>query len=357
MTHKTFIIMLCAALLVAWCNNSESIPENYSDALFVEMLNDTTFLHQERVLQDTGELAFYASFEQPLLWPETGDTTLRRMADFFNLQSAFNGMYTDEHTYQRYNGEIERDLEKEMLAVWAKMKLPGIADTFTMRRLGEAMKFILSKSDDEKKKDVTDCSERLSTWLPDVDSTNVADKIIPVLTPKTYLPKKLKEDYELYVGEEAKPDQEQLKSLYKSYLEEKDFNAKLSMLFMLLYDYHYDGGDTVVSLLKDAEQVMTSGNYSPLLPVLWRAYRVDYCNKYSCPSTYCEIPNVRFNYYRRLVAYTMLRHIQNTPDDDAAKVAFYSLAWRDNINRFGQYYFGNQSTAEYIVLFWNGSVL
>ena len=357
MKHKTVIIALCAALLVAGCNNSESIPENYSDALFMEMLNDTTFLHKERVLQDTGELAFYASFEQPLLWPETGDTTLRQMADFYNLQSAFNGMYTDEHTYQRYNGEIERDLEKEMLADWAKMKLPGIADTFTMRRLGEAMKFILSKSGDEKKKDVTDCSERLSTWLPDVDSTNVADKIIPVLTPKTYLPKKLKENYELYVGEEAKPDQGQLQQLWKYYSEEKDYNTKLSILFMLLYDYHYDGGDTVVSLLKDAEQVMTSGNYSPLLPVLWRAYRVDYCNKYSCPSTYCEIPNVRFNYYRRLVAYTMLRHIQNTPDDDAAKVAFYSLAWRDNINRFGQYYFGNQSTAEYIVLFWNGSVL
>lgn len=129
------------------------------------------------------------------------------------------------------------------------------------------------------------------------------------------------------------------------------------MLFMLLYDYHYDDGDTVVSLLKDVEQILTSGNYSPLLPVLWRAYRVDYCNKYSCPSTYCEIPNVRFNYYRRLVAYTMLRHIQNTPDDDAAKVAFYCLATRDNINRFGEYYFGNQSAAEYIVLFWNGSVL
>jgi hypothetical protein len=322
----------------------------------MEMLNDTTFLHKERVLQDTGELAFYASFEQPLLWPETGDTTLRRMADFYNFQSVFHALQTDDDTYRRYE-ESGSDIEKEMLAEWGKMKLPGITDTFTMRRLGEAMKVILSQSGDEKKKDVSDCVVRLSAWFPDMDSSVVADKIIPALSPKTYLPKKLKEDYELYVGEDAKPDQEQLQSLYKSYLEEKDYNAKLSMLFMLLYDYHYDGGDTVVSLLKDVEQIIASGNYSPLLPVLWRAYRVDYCNKYSCPSTYCEIPNVRFNYYRRLVAYTMHRHIQNTPDDDAAKVAFYCLAWRDNINRFGQYFMGNQSAAEFIVLFWNGDVL
>ena len=356
MKNAKIIITLCAALLVAGCNNTESIPENYSDALFVEMLNDTTFLHQERVLQDTGDLAFYASFEQPLLWPEKGDTTLRRMADFYNLQSAFNAMHTDEHTYMRFE-ELGSDIEKEMLAEWGKMKLPGIADTFTMRRLGEAMKVILSQSGDEEKKDITDCSKRLSTWFPDVDSTSFTDKIIPIFTPKTYLPEKLKEDYELYVGEEAKPDQEQLQSLYKSYLEEKDYNTKLSILFMLLYDYHYDIGDTVVSLLKDVEQILTSGNYSPLLPVLWRAYRVDYCFKYACPSTYCEIPNVRFNYYRRLVAYTMLRHIQNTPDDDSAKVAFYCLARRDNINRFGAYPYGNQSAAESVFLFWNGSVL
>ena len=84
-----FVAAIAAALLTMGCNNNtETIPENYSDALFMEMLNDTTFLHKERVLQDTGELAFYASFEQPLLWPETGDTTLRRMADFYNLQSA-----------------------------------------------------------------------------------------------------------------------------------------------------------------------------------------------------------------------------------------------------------------------------
>lgn len=357
MKHKTVIIALCAALLVAGCNNSESIPENYSDALFMEMLNDTTFLHKERVLQDAGELAFYASSEQPLLWPDTGDTTLRRMADFYNLQSVFNAMQTDEDTYQRYYGDVECDIEKEMLADWSKMQFPGIADTFTMRRLGEAMKVILSKSGDEKKKDITDCSMRLSTWLPDVDSTSFTDKIIPIFTPKTYLPEKLKEDYKLYVGEDAKPDQEQLQLLYKSYLEEKDYNVKLSMLFMLLYDYHYDGGDTVVSLLKNAEQVMTSGNYSPLLPVLWRAYRVVYCNKYCCPSTYCEIPNVLFNYYRRLVAYASLKHIEAHPDDIAAKVLFYCLAFRTNIDRFGEYMFGNQSAAEEIYLFWNGDVL
>ena len=93
------------------------------------------------------------------------------------------------------------------------------------------------------------------------------------------------------------------------------------------------------------------------MPVLWRAYRIVYCNKYSCPSTFCEIPNVRFNYYRRLVAYTALKHIETHPDDIAAKVLFFCLALRTNIDRFGEYMFGNQSATERIYLFWNGDVL
>lgn len=79
--------------------------------------------------------------------------------------------------------------------------------------------------------------------------------------------------------------------------------------------------------------------------------------KYSCPSSYCDIPNVRFNYYRRLVGYTFMRHIQKHPDDNAARIQLYFLAYHDNINRFGQYMMGNQGPEEYARLFWGGSYL
>ena len=84
---------------------------------------------------------------------------------------------------------------------------------------------------------------------------------------------------------------------------------------------------------------------------------VVYCNTYGCPSTYCERPNVRFNYYRRLVAYTFLRHIQRHPDDRVALVQFYMLAEKENIDRFGEYPYGHQGAAEHIYIFWNGSLL
>ena len=356
-----FAAVVAVALLTAGCINSESTSENYSDALFVEMLNDTTFLHRERVLQAADSVAFYASFEQPLLWAETGDTTLRRMADFFNYKRVRYAVATDEQTIQRYEEDAE-SLNPERIASWEKIKMLGVSDTALKKAMFDALALTLYNNDQlPEGKNPIDVLDELELELvadfPDIDSTQMKNEIIPALSPKTYLPKKMQNHYDSLVGKDAHPDQETIDDLYSSYLNENNYNTKLSMLFVLLFNYYWSSGDTTDFLLKEAETAFTSGNYSPVMPVLWRAYRIVYCNKYCCPSTFCEIPNVRFNYYRRLVAYTALKHIENHADDLTAKVLFFCLALRTNIDRFGEYYMGNQSAAEYIVLFWNGDVL
>ena len=58
---------------------------------------------------------------------------------------------------------------------------------------------------------------------------------------------------------------------------------------------------------------------------------------YSCPSTFCYSPNLRYNYYRRLVAYAMLRHIDELPGDIIAWHKFLDLAMRENILRGGEF--------------------
>ena len=364
MNTKTFILaaIAAAALLTTECNkNCPESVENYRDAMFIEMLSDTIWVHEERLIQETDSVAFYAHMEQPMLWSETGDTTLRQMADFFNYKRVRYAVATDEQTIQRYYEDVE-SLDPDRIASWEKIKMSGVSDTLIKKAMFDALALTLYNNDKlpEGKNPIEVLDELeygLVVGLPDLDSAQMHDEIIPKLSPKTYLPKKMQRDYDSLVGQYAHPDQKTIDDLYESYLNEKQYNTKLSMLFVLMYNYYWSIGDTAAFLLREAETAFTSGNYSPVMPVLWRAYRIVYCNKYSCPSTYCEIPNVRFNYYRRLVAYTSLKHIESHPDDIAAKVLFYCLAFRTNIDRFGEYMFGNQSAAEEISLFWNGDVL
>lgn len=370
MNTKTFILaaIAAAALLTTECNkNCPESVENYRDALFEQMLADTTWVHEERLIQEADSVVFYAHMEQPMLWAETADTTLRQMVDFYNFKRIRHNCATDEQTIQRYYECID-DLECEKIASWKYLKILGIADSGAVKAWRMVLDVIFGKnkelSDNKNVRDVLDEMEyRLIAGLPYLDSAQITldsfqwNKVIPKLSPKTYLPKKMQRDYDSLVGQYANPDKKTIDDLYESYLNEKQYNTKLSMLFVLLYNYYFSIGDTAVFLLREAETAFTSGNYSPVMPVLWRAYRVVYCINYCGMSSFSEIPNVRFNYYRRLVAYTSLKHIEAHPDDIAAKVLFYCLAFRTNIDRFGEYMMGNQSSAEYMYLFWNGDVL
>lgn len=355
-----FAAITAAGLLTTGCKDKKDLPENYRDDRFVAMLNDSLCMAEEYRIQSQDSLpytvAFYADLEQPVLWEEGGDTTLRRMADWYNARMVSNAVETDVDTWRRYSEEEVADLEKDMLDSWRKITFKGICDPMAKRRLKEAIEVSTEKTGDEEKRDIGDVADRLSTWMNDIDEA-CFDSCIEHISPKAYYKPVKTMPYDSLVGEDARSTDEVKEELYRSYLAQQDFDTRMAMLFMLMYAYYYDWSDTTMTLLRHAEEAFTSGNYSPMLPLVWRAYRVLYCTNYSCPSTYCDIPNVRFNYYRRLIAYTYLRHLERYPEDKAAKIQFYFLAYRENINRFGEYILGNQSAAEYISLFWNGSTI
>lgn len=350
-----------AALLAMQCDkNCPENVENYRDALFEQMLADTTFLHEERLIQEADSVAFYAHMEQPLLWPHGGDTTLRQMADLYNVCMANNAWPTDADTWRRYYEADSVGLEKQMLDEFKKMQFPEIADTMAVAVLNQTVKLYSENKAEEGNMLIAKQFDKMIQCIRFPDTNVIENEILPELTPRTYLPKKWKDDkqYDSIVGQGVtKPDNQLLEDLYTSYKTETNYNAKIAMLFMLMCGNYFSVSDTLVDIVEDAEDIFASGNYSPLLPVLWRAYRVIYCERYCGISTYSQIPNVRFNYYRRLVAYTMFRHVEKHPYDTAARVAFFFFSYRDNINRFGEFMFGNQSTAELISLFWHGSVL
>lgn len=360
---KTLSIAAVAAavLLTAGGNeNSSGEPENYRDALFEQMLADTTWVHEESLILEADSVAFYAHMEQPLLWPHGGDTTLRQMADLYNFCMANHAWTTDADTWRRYYEAHSVGLEKQMLDEFKKMQFPEIADTMAVAVLKQTVKLYSENKAEEGNMLIAKQFDKMIQCIRFPDTNVIENEILPELTPRTYLQKKWKDDkqYDSIVGQGVtKPDNQLLEDLYTSDKTETNYNAKIAMLFMLLYGNYFSVSDTLVELSEDAEDIFASGNYSPLMPVLWRAYRVIYCELYCGMSTYSQIPNVRFNYYRRLVAYTMLRHVEKHPYDTAARVAFFFLSYRNNINRFGEFMLGNQSSAELISLFWHGSVL
>ena len=365
MKKKIVVIILFAAitaagLLATGCKDKKDLQENYRDDRFVAMLNDSTCMAEEYRIQHQDSIpntvAFYADLEQPVLWEEGGDTTLRRMADWYNACMVTNAVTTDVDTWRRYSDAEDGGIEQDMFDSWRKITFKGISDTMVKRRLKEAVEVSTENTGDEEKRNVDDVADRLSTWMNDIDE-DCFDSCIGHINPRAYYEPVMTVPYDSLVGKGAKPTDEMKEELYRNYLAQQDYDTRMAMLFMLMYAYYYDWDDTAETLLHHAEEAFTSGNYSPMLPLVWRAYRVAYTLKYSCPSTYCDIPNVRFNYYRRLIAYTYLRHLERHPEDKDARIQFYFLAYRENINRYGEYILGNQSAAEYISLFWNGSTL
>lgn len=353
-------VMLTAGILGAGCateKNEQNAQgqENYRDRLFVAMLNDSSLVQEEQALIDSGEVAFYAHFEQPLLWEEGGDTTLRCMADFYNYLYDYNAIATDVDTWYRY--DEDEKMKEELLDAWRKITFKGISDNWVVGRMKEARDVDTEGKEDRTASDLSDVYRRLSWWAPEADSVYYTDTIEASISPRVFLPEGLRGRYDDYVGQEASPSDTMVAELYEMYRKEEDFDRRMGMLFTLFGSTVYSRSDTTTMLLKDAEEAFTSGNYSPMMPLVWRAYRVVYTERYSCPSTYCERTNVRFNYYKRLIAYTFLRHIERHRDDKIAIIQYACLAEQGNIDRFGEYMLGHQGAAELIYIFWFGGVL
>lgn len=354
-----FAVFTAAGVLATGCMSKKNIQENYRDNLFVSMLNDSTCMQKEYMIQHQDSapytMAFYADMEQPILWEENGDTTLRKMADWYNTCMIVNAITTDVDTWQRYFDEDNQEIE--MLDSWRRITFAGISDSLARRRLKEEIGVSTENTGQEDAKDIGDVADRLTTWMDDIDEDYFDSCIEQHINPNIYYKSVMTVPYDSLVGHDAKPSNEMKEKLYRSYLVQQDYDTRMAMLFMLMCVYYYDCSDTTKTLLRHAEEAFTSGNYSPMLPLVWRAYRVVYCMNYSCPSTYCDIPNIRFNYYRRLIGYTYLRHLERYPGDKDAKLQFYFIAYRENINRFGEYKMGNQSAAEYIRLFRNSNFI
>ncbi len=93
-------------------------------------------------------------------------------------------------------------------------------------------------------------------------------------------------------------------------------------------------------------KLMESGNYSPILNRIWITWRAICQSHYFGISRDTFIPNRYFNEYRKMCFLSCLKRIANHPDDIFAMNCAAAIGGRTNLNRFGQYFFGNDAPAE-----------
>lgn len=95
-----------------------------------------------------------------------------------------------------------------------------------------------------------------------------------------------------------------------------------------------------------AYRLLGSGKYNPSLNDVWIMWRSLFQQFYCGSSHSSSIPNDFYNGLRRKCYLTCLKRIEQHPGDVFAMNCAASIGGRTNLDRFGQYPFGNQAAAD-----------
>lgn len=132
------------------------------------------------------------------------------------------------------------------------------------------------------------------------------------------------------------------KDWLKEMVETEDFQQRCRLSLMAMNV----GGDNIKFILDAVAACLASGEYSPLLPRMWRTWRCLCQVRYGGLSRESIIFNPIYNRYRKYVYEAILKHISLHPDDkEAVSAAQYMIAV-PNMIRNGQYLMGSDCAIE-----------
>ena len=356
--------------------------EYYYDKTLAAYAADTGFYaFEDSCIED--QFCFVASRIQPLKLPNEwkGKKELSDMVAFYNFMEILHAIETDYDACERFTNDVggidltEEQLEaqkawyaetrKDFFAELDRISLKLITDKGLQNRVKTLIREIKASGSREEEDeqgeeinwDITSCLDELTeSWLLDI----FADSLRYVSweeksSPQYYLPDWAPDVFDCFLGQNAKPTLEDKMEIFKRFEDSENFNEKVAWGFVTVGTERLAPSEGIIQM---CEELFASGNYSPLLDILWRSYRQKYNDTYSCPSSYCYSPNQRYNHFRRMIAYTTLRHIEAHPEDELARVQYYFMVMHTNILRLNhQYPYGNSGALEYISLYWKQMLL
>ena len=368
-----------------WPDTLATLPadvhqECYYDKTLAAYAADTGFYAFEESCIEN-QHCFVASRIQPLKLPNEwrGKKELSDMVAFYNFMEILHAIETDYDACERFtydacdNDLTEEQLEdqlaeyagtrKDFFAELDRISLKSIPDKGLQDRVKMLIRDIKageSREEEQSEENIWDIAsshdELTESWLPDI----FADSLKYVSwdersSPQYYLQDWVPDVFDCFLGQNAEPTLEDKMEISQRFEDAENFNEKVAWGFVTI------GVERVApceGVLRIFEELFASGNYSPLLDILWRSYRQKYNDTYSCPSSYCYSPNLRYNHFRRMIAYTTLRHIEAHPEDELARVQYYFMVMHTNILRLNHPYpYGNSGALEHIMLYWNQMLL
>lgn len=335
-----------------------------ADSLFQAYAADTAHLCLER---DT-EFLFNYPYVRPIRLPDAwkDDSLLQSLADIYNLMAFHNAIQTDLDAIARYE-----DPALASQACFLSMDTLFIADP-SARALAHRMAALSDTYVHHPDLFVGDTcrSAALDEWFDtqyyalaqDIrhylfdGNTHIDDDLTYVDFERRFSPAIWVRDcYTTYTDSEASPTPSQLVGLLRRMLCEQNTDAKAAQLFTLAGS-PLDVSDAMV-VIGEMERLLASGTFSPILHLVWRAYRVLYNRLYTGISTWSYSYNLRYNHYRRLVVLTYMNYLSAHPDDTMIYMVLFETITTDDILRLGAFAYGNESTTEMVNLYWNHEVI
>lgn len=241
---------------------------------------------------------------------------VNNLADAYNVMVVFHSVYSDYESYERH-GE---STAKEILELNTSL----ISNAFS-RQCADEFKNSMARSQSDTNVNVAD----------------VINKYFERTTP-TYNLERLMGNDEIFSETiyEAAHNHDALGS--------DPFSLRCIKAIELAHDTsngmpNYDAQSKLV-------EVLTAGQYSPLLLEVWKTWRAMVAIQMG-HSKDSYIPNAEYNRLRMIGGYTMLCHIKDYPNDWVAVNNFLLLASEQNVAIYGPYPFGNQSLVVFYEMF------
>lgn len=138
-------------------------------------------------------------------------------------------------------------------------------------------------------------------------------------------------------------DKDRVKAFLKAIEDAKSFDDQCSIAYCWanLEDCGLTWGDDdyIIAVMY---KLLTADKYSPLLTDIWGAWRCLYQQAYWGISTYSHIPNSAYNEVKSHAYASILKHVVEDEQDMMAKISLLAMGGEMNLNRFGDFMFGNQ---------------
>lgn len=342
--------------------------ESYLDKTLRYYSGDTAIFAKEKsYIED--RLVFVAHYTPTIALPKewNGKPMMRQMVEYYNFMVLAHAVETDVDTYWRYEDEVEDAvaLRKDLKDEYGKISLNSLKDGKAKAKINDIIHWALSDDDTRNAMDTLpnsprDISEMIGQltddWMNELPNDRLEIEMLASRAmPQSYLLAWVPDIYEHFVGKESHPTETDQQEVFKRFMAAESFDEKAAWGYVALgMKMPFEMTDMI---LREVEAMLSLGCYSPLLDPLWRAYRIQYNDMHSCPSTYCYSPNLRYNHFRRMIAYVTMRHIEAHPEDLQARLQYYFMVAHTNIVRFNPYPYGNSSAYEFMRLYWSQDIV